>query len=516
MGRERGEILQKAFGSRQNVGLNAFFRQLETGEKVNGVLYQGAELVKLYLDRVKNAEGESRRFEEAMEGTYDGLMKFISAAQQVVRIQIGEALMNAVRPLLQVVLPVLRAIGETLEAMPAHVKTVIAQIVLLGAVGTTVALGLGAVLAGVVATLVVIGPEVFALGLVASAAFAGLAAGAALVGAALYAVFGNDLNDFASGITKFIADAKLSFAVLGQLIKQGGTSGEVNDRIMNPMNRGLLDFLMGVWLWMNRIKNFATSMWDGFKEALREMSGPMEGLMDTFDQLLGMFGVSAGTVKSNEQAYRDWGEAGRALGGTLATLANVGMVLITGAIKALMLLMDAAHQMMENFGYTGPLGLKKFANDAKFYGQAFTAHPLDAMETARHGKVLDLESQWIKEHPNGQGSMDERRRFATLNAMNPLVAKEFLEMEPTDITPHIQGPSSVAASVPAMGTNHPGVAAAEAIQTVVLNKSRVPQAGDMVFYNTFKVGEEIIHSQMSRIAAGDANRSGLPWDGMGR
>ncbi len=527
LGRGQGELLQKAFGSRQNVGLNALFNQLQAGQKVNGVLLQGADLIKYYTESIKNAAGESKKFEDAMLNTYDGLMKTIDATQKLIRIEVGEALMNAVKPLLQFVLPVLRAIGRALEMLPAQVKVVIAQVVLFGAVATTVALGLGAVFAGLAATLAIIGPEiVLGIGaalLVVVPIVGGLAAGIGLVGAALYAAFGENMSGIASGFGAFIENAKLGFQVLGQLINQGGTSGDVDRQIMDPKNRGLLDFLMGVWLWMNRIKNFAENMWEGFKEGLREMSGPMQGLMETFDGLLQMFGVSAGSVKSNEQAYRDWGTAGKQLGVTLATLANVGMVMITGAIKALMLMMDAVSQMLENYGYSGPLGMKKFGNDAKFYGQMLSGHPLDAYETSKQGDVIDIQNAWLKEHPDKQGTKGEWADFVSSRMATGLSAFSLgtggtgLE----DMSALIgQGPPPVAGrkssiQVPDIGP-HPGVANAEAMQTVVMNQSKLPKNGDMVFYNTVRVGEAKVHEEMTRVAHGDWVRSGLTPPEFGR
>jgi hypothetical protein len=78
----------------------------------------------------------------------------------------------------------------------------------------------------------------------------------ALAVAGFVVAFRNNVGgiaDFARGVWEKIS---LAFRWLVQLFEQGGFSGAVREELNHAENRGLKDFLINVYLWVNRIRNF--------------------------------------------------------------------------------------------------------------------------------------------------------------------------------------------------------------------------------------------------------------------
>ena len=70
-----------------------------------------------------------------------------------------------------------------------------------------------------------------------------------------------------------------------QLFEQGGFSGAVRDELNRAENRGLKDFLINVFLWVNRIRNFFSGIAAGFSAGIEAARPTLEAFMNALTRL---------------------------------------------------------------------------------------------------------------------------------------------------------------------------------------------------------------------------------------
>lgn len=354
-GDQQNAVLAKVFESRQVGKVIASLNQIMTKgfeDPLTKIVYKGEEgmrrMIQALTDSTKN--GVAQRFVDEQEGIFNGAMKRLTTKWNNTSIIIGRAFGNVFGPAVRAIDAVLEQVGDLILAIPAPVRNAAAAFLV------------GAVAAGTLTFAVLAG--VFAFKALAIAAgFFGLTLSGVLlpllpiigavaaawlvliaVGASFAAAWQGNIGGIASTTAGFVEKIKLAFSVFKQLFSEGGTWGEVHKEISDPKNSGLLTTLMGIWMWLGRIKVFAVSVWESFSQGMNE-SGMVDAFVSLVEIFLSLFSIGKTSTKENISAWEKWAEVGRSVGRIMLVIAKVGLgsilfvmtaiVAVVGAFKAI-------------------------------------------------------------------------------------------------------------------------------------------------------------------------------------
>ena len=320
---ERSAFLLKTFGREALGGVNAILTQVTNGVRSStGEMLRGAAAIAYLRDQFENAGGTAEQFREQMLNTFEGQKQLLGGAMQTLAIVAGEPFAQVFKPLVTVLVNVVRGILDVFRALPAPVKRAFAAFVvgagaIVAMVGAVIAAkaGIALLLIGLKAAGVTIG------GLLATILPAVLIFGVlALAVAGFVVAFRNNFGgiaDFARGVWEKVS---LAFQGLMQLFEQGGFSGAVREELNRAENRGLKDFLINVFLWVNRIQNFFAGLATGFSAGIEAARPTLEAFMNALRRLGTALGFlserdDAGTASSR---FREFGATGERVGRVLA------------------------------------------------------------------------------------------------------------------------------------------------------------------------------------------------------
>jgi TP901 family phage tail tape measure protein len=344
---EQAGVLSKVFESRQ-VGkvIGSMNQIMEKGfeDPLTRVVYKGEEglrrMVQSFEDATKNQV--AARFVTEQTSIFDGALKGLRAKWKSITTTMGEAIGAAFGPALAVVDTVLQAVGQLFIKIPTELRNSIATFFLVSVAAVTAAFGVGALVFAFIALQAVfamfggvlmaflIKPMLIALAVMGVMA---------LVGVAFYAAWKNNIGGFADFTAGAFEKVKLAFLVFKQLFAEGGTWGDVDKQIMDPKNSGLLIFIKEVWMWLGRLKQFATGVWEGFVESLAS-GGAIDTLVVVFNQLLNALTLTDSTAGENLSTWQRMAEIGRVVGKVMGTVASIIIYGIGAALKTATMLLD--------------------------------------------------------------------------------------------------------------------------------------------------------------------------------
>ncbi len=328
---KKAAFLQKTFGTEALGGLNAILTQLENGVKAAG-MKTGADAVEHLRNSMANAAGTAANFRDAMLGTYEGQKKLVAGSLETLSIVIGKPFEEALKPAVTAFLDAINAVLAVVQAMPAGLKNFIAQVVVgVGAVLTFV----GGILAAK-ATIAMLGIGLEAIG-VSVAGIVSALAPAIVIFALLVATimaFKIAVEKDIGGIGTFFKDAydviALTFGAIGQLISDGGFSGEILNEL-DAGNEGIENFAVNAYLAINRVIEFFQKLGEGFSAGIEEAGPTFEafknsilGIVDLFE---GLFtDIDPGQA---EGAFGAVGSAGEKVGRILSRVATAVINVVT-------------------------------------------------------------------------------------------------------------------------------------------------------------------------------------------
>ena len=157
----------------------------------------------------------------------------------------------------------------------------------------------------------------------------------ALAVAGFVVAFRNNVGgiaDFARGVWEKVS---LAFRGLVQLFEQGGFSGAVRDELNRAETRGLKDFLINVFLWVNRIRNFFSGIAAGFSAGIEAARPTLEAFMNALTRL----GTALGFLSERDDAstasarFREFGSTGERVGRVLATVFELIVQAMTAVVE---------------------------------------------------------------------------------------------------------------------------------------------------------------------------------------
>ena len=335
---QRSAFLLQAFGREALGGVNAILTQVTSGIRTNtGETVRGAAAIAYLRDQFENAGGTAARFREQMLNTFEGQKRLLAGSLETLAIVAGEPFAQVFRPLVTIVVDVVNAVLGVFRQLPAPVKRTFAAFVV-GA-GAVVAM-VGAVIAAKAGiALLIIGLKAAGItigGLLATLLPAVLIFGAlALAVAGFVVAFRNNVGGIADFFQGVGARISLAFRGLTQLFDQGGFSGAVRDELNRAENQGLKDFLINVFLWVNRIRNFFAGIATGFSAGI-EAARPT---IDAFLNALRRLGTALGFLSERDDAgtassrFREFGLTGERVGRVLATVFELIVQAMTAVVE---------------------------------------------------------------------------------------------------------------------------------------------------------------------------------------
>jgi TP901 family phage tail tape measure protein len=400
----KNDFIFKMFGKRQMAVVDALFKRLEKGVEVDGKIIKGAEGMRALVATMEDAKNEDvlGQFEGRRLKTFGEQLAQLQAKVTTFKDTIfGEAFAQAFYPVFKVLNKFLEMAGYLADLVPAQVKVAIAAFVLLGAgIFTVTALTGGLIVGFLLLKAVILGtfgafmsswgllaiPIIAVVGaalikfLIIPLAVAAVAmAGLALIGLGLFVAWKYNIGGFGDSLRGIISQVSLVFNAMKQLFTQNGRMTEAMwDTLNKPENSGALSWVRQLWIWFERIRNFARGIWQGFKEGLTAADGPLRFFKESILSVLNLFDLAAGSASDNRSAFERWGEAGKKVGLVFAEIVNFGLILagvlvhIVGAVLTLVQHINSAFNMIGGAGTVGKAWFQGLSGD--FGGAAITLY----------------------------------------------------------------------------------------------------------------------------------------------
>lgn len=307
---KRSAFLQKTFGKASLAGLSAVMQQLSKGTTdVNGKFLKGAELVKSLRDSFKDTNGAAQYFKDTMMNTLAGQAQRLKNTGEALAIALGDPIASVFKPLTKRAADSFDSLTEYLTGSTKEVRGLIA--------GVGIALGLMA--AGL---LTFGGPVTLVLGGVAAAIYG--------IKAAI------DANVGGIGDSFFAAIDKIKLGVQGalQLFGDGGFSGGVRENLNKAENSGLKNFLVTVFVWVERIRNFFRGVGEGISQGMAIAQPTFDAFGAALDRVLKALGLtSENDPASNVSKWEKWGKTGETVGKAVSGALEWVVGAITKAIE---------------------------------------------------------------------------------------------------------------------------------------------------------------------------------------
>ncbi len=320
---ERNRRVVTAFGARGllafNAVMNASFTTMRDGHQVT---LQGAEAIEALRKQMSDASGTAAGFREQLLDTFQGQKTLLQGTLQTFAVVLGEPFAAIFKPIVGAVVEALNFFLKAFQAIPAPIKKIFAGLML--GVGSFVALVGGVIAAKAAFALLVIGIKAAGLTLGGIAAIvlpAILAVGAlGLVVAGFVVAFRRNVGGIADFAQRVGEKVSLAFRAISQVFEQGGFSGPLREELNRAENQGIKGFVIQLYLWGNRIKNFFQGIATGFSagvEAARPTIEAFVGVLRRIGTALGFLSAKddAGTAATR---FQQFGAVGQTVGTFLA------------------------------------------------------------------------------------------------------------------------------------------------------------------------------------------------------
>lgn len=351
---KRSAFLIDTFGAHALGSVQAILTQVTNGIKTStGATVKGADAVAYLRKQFEDAGGTAASFRDKMLDTFAGQKQLLRGSLETLAIVLGEPFAQVFKPIIASIIDGLNGFLKFVRAMPASVKKGFAAI-FVGAGALLTVVG-GVIAAKAALALLVIGLKAAGVtlgGLAAVFLPALLVVGALVLAVAgLYLAFQKNLGGVADFAQRTWARVGLFFQGLKQLIEEGGFSGAVREELNKAENSGLKDFLINLFLWANRIKNFLAGVATGFSAGVDAAKPSIDAFMGALTKL----GQAMGLLSERDDAatatskFKAFGSSGESVGKTLGQafdLIVMGMTAIvaisTGVVQAWNIVKPAA------------------------------------------------------------------------------------------------------------------------------------------------------------------------------
>ena len=262
------------------------------------------------------ARGTARAIEDIIMNTFHGQGDLIKSALQSLFAEIGDPIVQAVKPYARFVLDFLRDLTERVKKLSPEVKQLIANIAIgvsgaLAGFGALVSLRAGMALFGV--SLQLVGLHTASITIAVIKLLAVLAP-LALIGSALYVAWTRNIGGIQEKVAEFAEKARLLIGGVVQLLREGAFSGDVFRDINKSGMEGVKRFAINVYAVFFRIQRFLEGVWRGFANGIDIVWPQIEGAVGrvaaVFDRVAGaIFGASEAVGGVPSDRFVRFGEA---------------------------------------------------------------------------------------------------------------------------------------------------------------------------------------------------------------
>lgn len=353
---QRSAYLMQTFGRQAMTGVQAVLTQVSNGIRTTtGATVKGADAIGYLRNQFENASGAAADFRSRMLDTFEGQKKLLKGSTATLATLLGEPFTQIFKPIVSIVVQVINAVLGVIQQIPMPVKKAFATFFL--GVGAVIAL-VGSIIAAKAAiALLVVGIK--AAGVTLGGVLSVLAPAIAIFVALGIAVAGFVLafRQNVGGIADFAARAwekiKLAFRGLVQLFQQGGFSGAVREELGRAENQGLKGFLIQIYLWGNRIKQFFAGIGEGFSKGIEACRPYIDKFLEALGKLggaLGFLGEQDGPAAAAGK-FAAFGAAGEKVGRFLSGVFGVLVRAITAVVEVGIGLASAFGFIRERAGF---------------------------------------------------------------------------------------------------------------------------------------------------------------------
>jgi TP901 family phage tail tape measure protein len=380
---KRVEVAEKLFARFGLTAYSAISGQLGKGiHDAEGHIYKGTEAIKYLRHEMGNAGGTAAKFRDRLLDSFAGAMVLLHGSVETFKVQFGEGFGMVLKPIVQGVTNALNKVLEFMRNLSPAAKKTFATF----AAGVTVFLTLTTAGIAFVALLKLLGPALLSSAATLAAVMLPITAVLGvfgIIGAGIYASSKSGTSSIGGLFGNLKKDAGLAFESLSQLFSRGWIDEVTGKKLMANENVGVLNFVKKVWLWGNRLKNFAGGMWEGFTSAIERAAPSFERLSAAFTKFARSLGLTtASTVSENAQAFDEWGKKGARVGDVLATIADVGANVLARTFEELADFVKQARadwpELKKNFS-EGTQALKELAGAVKDVTALFSTNGSEAV-----------------------------------------------------------------------------------------------------------------------------------------
>jgi len=317
------QALTDLFGSIQAANV-VFALTSEKGAKFNEIM----EMMKV------NAGATEQAFEK-VEQTYAHQEKIYDAVSGNIRKLLGASFERLAAPLLSVMNKVADAIDRFLRSLPPGAVDVLTGVAaailsLVGALGALLLLKgtmgmMGMSITGVAKSLlqfIIVAPIAILL-------FGGLA----MAAYAAYKAFQKNTGGISVSWQDMIKKITLAWEGMVAIVQGQKFSKELEETLGKGENKGVVNFLRGFELFVERMKAFWTGLKRGFDEGVTALadSSSMKRLLTTMEDVFAVF--TGGEAANSQAVLESFGNKGVETGNKLAKLGEIALNAITSLVQ---------------------------------------------------------------------------------------------------------------------------------------------------------------------------------------
>ena len=154
--------------------------------------------------------------------------------------------------------------------------------------------------------------------LAAVAIWAGLAIAAFFAG--MYVAWTNNIGGIADKVKEFADNVRLVFSTVGTLLSTGGIlTGEARTAFEGAP-KIVQDAVIGIYVWVERVKGFFTGIFDGFSQGLAVAQPAIDSFTHAWERLVAAITPAVDAPDEAKEKYSSWADMGAYVGKVFARM----------------------------------------------------------------------------------------------------------------------------------------------------------------------------------------------------
>lgn len=281
--------------------------------------------------------GAAATFRNKLLDTFEGQKTLLKGSIETMVIAIGKPMASVLKPIVSGFLEQFNKVLTFVMNLPDPVKQSIAKfVVFAGAITSAVAAGIA-----FVAIVSSIGVKLAAAGVTMGGVFSVLGGLAVALGVVTLAVaafrqaYDQNLGGLATMVQSGVSSVMLAFNALKQLFTQGFISGPLIGDLQKAENMGVMNFVTRVYLVVNRLMNFFSSIGTGFSAGIQAAEPVFTAFTGAIDKLGYAFKslYETNDPSAAVDSFKSFGSAGEKVGSVLSKIASVIVKVVTAGIE---------------------------------------------------------------------------------------------------------------------------------------------------------------------------------------